>query len=75
MSAIQLEFKLEECLTSDEKVTYMRKELDEAKLCFDKSRKKLFSQLNIIQSENKELKRILHELVTVLDKSQHEQQK
>lgn len=75
MNAVQLEFQLEQCLTTHEQVSYMRRELDEAKICFNKSRKKLFSQLNSIQDENKELKRILRELVAVLDKPALEHQK
>ncbi len=70
MYAQQLELELENCLTTSEQVSYMRKELDEAKECFDRSRRKLFHQLNEIQSENKELKQILRDLVLVLDKSQ-----
>lgn len=72
MNAIQLEFAFEECLSTAEQVAYMRKELDAAKECWDRSRRKLFKQLNEIQQENKDLKSILRDLVSLLDKSQSE---
>lgn len=69
-SAVQLEFPLEDCLSLEEKVNWMRKEIDEDKESLRKCRKKLFMDMNQIRNENRDLKKLLNDLLILLNKSQ-----
>lgn len=72
MMAIQLEFPIQDCLTLEERVKYMSKQVDDLKTTQEKVRKKLFAENSQIKLENKQIKQVLRDLVDLLEKSQFE---
>lgn len=69
MSAIQLEFNLQDGTIVDTRIERMQHQIDAMHASMDKVRKKLFSQMTevqntciVLQAENQQLKKILKEL-------------
>lgn len=69
MGAEQLEFPLDECVSLEERVAWLKHSQDSNKEENRRSTKKLFLELSSLKKENAEIKRILRDLVTFLDKS------